>query len=401
MAARRWSRAQVENLVRGRTLYLRDVNAATAEGPAWLRAAAGEVSALDSAQCLAVTHPEDQSELYGSFIASVERPGELCGAHLRIFLDGRWSHHEIQWLNLLDHPDVGVNLCVEWEVTGPPVATPEGVEASGYHHEGNWVLLDLDAGAVITAVTGRLTATLGYDAPDVIGRPASNFLHPDSVGPAVVHWLALRDDPGGARPTLRRWVRGDGSEVVLESAYLNAGGTPDGGVRLLLHDVTDRLRDEEELTRSRHELEALADELGELADDVARLADEVPFPVFRCDAHGTVRFHNARWAERVPATVTSLHELIDAAGAQSLEAALAVPRAGGEPTVGVRAADGIEVWRLHLQRTLGADEDDIVGAVEDVTATVELRQQAEHDPLTALASRALTEQRLAHAVATD
>jgi diguanylate cyclase (GGDEF)-like protein/PAS domain S-box-containing protein len=340
----------------------------------------------------------------------VERPGELCSAHLRIFLDDHWGHHEIHWLNLLDDPDVGVNLCVEYEVPGPAFPAPDGIDPTGHHNEANWVLLDVDASGQITDVTGQPSGTLGYEPGELIGRSTTDFLHPDSVGAAALNWLALKDDPTAARPTLRRWLRRDGTDVVLETSYLNPGEADDGGMRLILHDVADRLRDEEALDRSRRELEDLADELGELGDDVALLADEVPLPVFRCDAQGSVRFHNSRWAEVVPATVTHLHELIDASGAEPLADALVTALAGTDTVVEVPAADGTRVLRLHLQRTLGAADggtapfppvDDIVGAVEDVTATVELRQRAEHDPLTGLASRALTEQRLAHALAAD
>jgi hypothetical protein len=232
MAARRWRRAEIEDLVRDRTLYVRDRFGSIADGPAWLRAAAGRISPLDSAQCLGVTHPEDQGDLFGSYVASLERPGELCDTHLRIFLDEHWGHHEIHWLNLLDDPDVGVNICVEYEVPGPAFPAPGEQGATGRHDEANWVLLDVDGAGVITAVTGEPSGTVGHGAEELHGRSVIDFLHADSVGPASLHWLAVKDEPGTARASLRRWVRNDGTDIVLETSYLNPGETPDGAMRL-------------------------------------------------------------------------------------------------------------------------------------------------------------------------
>jgi diguanylate cyclase (GGDEF)-like protein/PAS domain S-box-containing protein len=272
-------------------------------------------------------------------------------------------------------------------------------DASDVPHDTNWLLLELDSGGVVRSVTGQAAGMLGYEPADLIGQFATAFIHPAAIGEAVITFLTCQEKPG-AFTTQGRWVRRDGTDLALETSFLNPGETVDGGMLVILHDIADRVRDEQELEDSQRELEELDDELGELAEDLALLAEEVPFPVFRGDVHGTVRFHNARWTDVVPPTVTDLHQLIESESVAELDAALASAHAGTDTVIEVRAA-GDRIWRLHLQRITGTGEDGLVGTIEDITATVELRQRAEHDALTGLAGRALAELRLAHAVTDD
>lgn len=398
-----WPRDALRELVRDRCTYLRDTHAGGLALPDWLREAAGEEGTRSSHEATARTHPADRDALIDGFFRSMTSPGVLCPVRLRVQLDGEWSHRELVWLNQIDNDDVQGILGVERVVPGPEIVDPGDGDA-GEHASSAWMLLELEETGLISSVRGRVTDLLGYAPEELRGEPPTRFLHPDSIGGSVALWLEIHGTPGATASSRRRWLRKDGSEIWLESSYLNLG--PDDGPRVLsvVWDITERMAGEQELEASRSEYQRLAAEHRALADDFRLLADQVPSAVFRCAPDGMVLFHNARWEELVPSGSTGarLHDVVHEDDHPAVDAALeevALLRGEVDPFE-VRGRDGRRAWRLVLRSVAmsGSELHGAVGSIEDVTATVSLRQRAELDPLTGLLNRSSLEDRLAELV---
>jgi diguanylate cyclase (GGDEF)-like protein/PAS domain S-box-containing protein len=386
--------------VRNGRAYLRDGHAADLRLPGWLRDAAGAVGTMNSHEATDCTHPEDRDALVAAFLQSVASPGVLCQVHLRMRLDGEWSHRELIWLNQLDNPDLRGILCVERSVTGPAIVDP-GHGDEGEHDSTGWMLLELDDAGIIVGARGGVTDLLGYEPDELCGKPPTRFVHHDAIGDSVALWISLRATTGATASSRRRWVRKDGTEVWLESSYLHLGPEDGSKVLSVVWDITQRLAGERELEASRAQHERLAAEHEALATEFRMLADQVPAVVFRCTLHGDVLFHNARWNELLPSgsTGSRLHDVVHPDDHRRLDDALQEVGVHGNE-VGdfeVLDRDGRRAWRLSLRslRAGGAEHRGIVGSMEDVTATVSLRQRAELDPLTGLLNRASLEDRLA------
>lgn len=414
MTGASWSRSELCELVRGRMIYVRDEHGDNLPVPGWLAACAAAVDTRNSTQAIATLHPDDRVTGINAFLEAVAAPGELRTMQVRKKEDGVWGHHRGDWLNLVHHPDVGGVLYAQQRVEGPPIDPPFEGDA-GEHDEARWMILGLDDSGAIAEVSGPAERLLGYRAAEIVGRAPTDFLHSDCVAESVTLWLDLRRTPGATSSSRRRWIRKDGTEVWLESSYLNQEEenalTP---VVVVVWDISERMAQERELDESRAGFRRLADEMRELAaenealaSDFRLLADEVPSAVFRCDEHGRVDFHNSRWQDVVGGGADDgrLHSVVHPDDHAQLESTLreVSAGAGARQTFEVRQADGIGSWRVTL-RSVRADDQHrraVVGSLDDVTATVELRHRAERDVLTGLFNRAALVERLSRALLED
>jgi diguanylate cyclase (GGDEF)-like protein/PAS domain S-box-containing protein len=395
---RRWSRVELRTFVSGRLVHLRDREARELPVPAWLAEAAGEVGTRPSAERLAATHTEDRSRTIAGLFEALERPGEVVEVDVRIEEDDGWTHERINWLNLLDHPDIGAFLYTAERVPGPPIVLPVEDGDLGEGDETGWLLAHLDAGALVTSVEGRCLELTGYSADELIGHTLLEFVHPDSLADSLLLWLDMRLRPGAVRTTRRCWIRRGGSELWVESSYVNRmGDDGSGDVLVITWDISARRAQEAALEQSREDLRSLA-------DDFRMLADEVPAGVFRCDADGVVDFHNARWTELVGGA-TRVHDAFHPDHWPVLDAELRrLLTAPGDDRTNLElgAADCRRVLAL-TSRAVGGGGDrarqHVVGAVNDVTDQVALRRSATHDVLTGLLNRQAIEERLARALA--
>ena len=394
-----WTRAALRGLVQDHPIYLRDAHAGEVEIPTWLAEVAGDVGLEDSQEALEQIHPEDRSAVIEAFLQALARPGVLIPATARRRLrDGVYRPYDLVWVNLLSHPDVGGILAVESHATGEVVEAPVRGDA-GEHTAAMWMILHLDDAGAIVEARGQVEALLGYGSDELLGHPPTHFIHPDSVADSIGLWLGLRSGTGGTATSRRRWLRKGGEEIWLESNYLSEEDE-EGRPRILVvvRDITARLAEERELEESRARSDALAEEMRSLAADnealaadFRALADEVPSAVFRCDLDGRVVMHNSRWEEIVAHAGARLHDVVDPDVHIELDTALATVGAGrGERlTLEVPSPDGLRSWRITL-RSLhpgGVGRRAVVGSLEDVTATVTLRRQAERDGLTGLLNR--------------
>ncbi|MDY7105295.1 MAG: diguanylate cyclase [Actinomycetota bacterium] len=406
MSTAGWTRAALQDLVRGRIVYLRDEHGAAVAVPPWLRDAAAEIGEAGSQAAVDSVHPEDRTAIVRVFLECINQPGELHTSQGRMNLGGSWGHYRCAWLNRLDDPDVGGVLCVLELVDGPPITPPE-LGDPGEHDAVNWMILALDDNGLITDVNGRSTEMLGYSREELVGRAPVELLHPDSVGDSIGLWIRLRQAPGTTASSRRRWLRRDGEEIWLESSYL-VQPAADGGTSVLVvvWDITQRLAEERELEESRSRFRRLAHENEALAADFRLLADELPAAVFRCDEAGRVLFHNAHWGDLITGgDEDRLHDVVHPGDRAAIDAALVAATSEGRDrhAVEVRSLDGSRVWRVTLRSVSAATSDhrSVVGSIDDLTDTVALRVRAEHDPLTDLLNRASIEERLGAAIAED
>ena len=392
MATNVWSRAALCELVHGHLVVMRDASAANLPVPKWLADASLGVIDADSADSIAATYPADRPVLIDLFGRSLEQPGELQRARLRMKASNRWIHGEITWLNLLGTDDLDGMICLVRPVGGPPITPPEEAEA-GDHDTTHWMVMTLADSGAIVSVEGRLRDMLGYEPGEVIGRRPTEFLPVESASDSVKLWLELRMRPGNVNTSRRPWLRKDGTSIWLEASYLNREQDGDAPVTAVVWDITERLAQEQVL----HQREA---EVRALAEDFRLLADEVPAAVFRCAVDGTVEFHNARWAELLKGcdSITRLHDLVAALDWPVLNDMLwrlALAPRTEQRTAELRGSDGTSAWRLSL-RSMGEVQTgprSFVGSLSEVSDTLRLRREARQDPLTGLLNRqGLTEQ---------
>ena len=375
-----WSRSQLCEWVRGKHLYARDGQAANAAAPEWLvEASAGLGPAEDSAEVMERTYPDDRNVVITTFIDALDRPGEVASGRIRaqdIEVHGRWTTVQIEWLNLIDDPDVGCLLCAMVEVGAGALPAPL-LGQTGAFENTRWMVLELQASGVIRSVDGKVREIIGRQPDELVGRHLGEFIHPDALADGVANWVAMVATVGGTSTARRPWLTKDGGHVWLEGSYLNRGHD---SVLAVVWDIAGKLKQEQELA--------------DLTAQFQVLADEVPAAVFRCDLEGNVLFHNARWASLVEGrpAFTRLHDLVADQDRDRLSAsfaALAADQQGERRAIDVASGDGTAVWRVALRPTgeLGTGRVTVVGSVEDVTASVRWQSEARHDALTGVLNR--------------
>ena len=118
------------------------------------------------------------------------------------------------------------------------------------------MLTSLGPGArrVVVRANATVAQMLGCEVADILGRPASSWMHPDDVPASLAHvadLVAGRTDPA---PAERRFIRLDGQVVhaQLTSALLDDSSS--GGPYILTHvvDVTAQRAHRQELERLAH-----------------------------------------------------------------------------------------------------------------------------------------------------
>jgi PAS domain S-box-containing protein len=133
---------------------------------------------------------------------------------------------------------------------------------------------ELDTDGVVRAVNRAECALLGYQASEMVGRPIWDFM---AEAEAETSREAIRRKLSGGRPLkphVRRFLRRDGSEALLElhdTLSRNAAGDV-VGIRSALLDITERERAKEALQMSEARLRLLSQAL-ECVDDCISITD--------------------------------------------------------------------------------------------------------------------------------
>jgi diguanylate cyclase (GGDEF)-like protein/PAS domain S-box-containing protein len=414
--ARRWTREELIELARGHYVGARDLRALEVPPPAWLVEPSLGLWPYDSAASVAQTHTDDREALIQAFVDCSSRPAEQVTVRTRGRSFGYWHHSQTTWLNLVDQDDVGLLLFFTRPVDGPPIDIPED-ERVGEHAPTKWMLWTLSPTGDILAAEGASLELLGYEPHELVGMASRVFLPPETVAEGLAMWLNLVAEPGATATNRRIWARRDGSRIWLDDAFLmRRDENGKSSVLMVAWDASVRraqeaaLRDQQaQLVAREAEKSALAAQMQALANDFQVLADEVPAAVFRCDAAGTVQFHNARWAELVGDRdgVTRLHDIVHPADHLALNCALSeVVNAGTSLRRSIEVAGDARdrFWRVSLRGAGDRDGDrgdHLVGSIEDVSVTVRLRQEAHHDGLTGVLNRTGLDALLADALSVD
>lgn len=121
----------------------------------------------------------------------------------------------------------------------------------------NEIVFVLDEHAVITYISPNIESVSGYSAPDVIGRPYIEFVHPDDR--AGRQDLFGKVIAGSSLSTEYRFLTRDGDVVWMKSS--NTPVVKDGriiGVQGILTDITDLKKIEEELHAALYKLDLLS-----------------------------------------------------------------------------------------------------------------------------------------------
>lgn len=239
---------------------------------------------------------------------------------------------------------------------------------------------------------------LGWDPVELIGRNATELLHPDDVAGCAEAAARLERGHEVYRLDLRlRHLAGHHERMVLTARDLAADPVV-GGIVVTLRNDERKAEVERELDRNRRVSAAVLRDLHE--------------PVIAADANGAVRLINtaARRLFGVEADAIAAEiEIGDLALADRdgipvpvAEHPLAPGRIVSEETteLQVDTADGVRVVVAHAQRVCSEDDDlGVVLVLDDVTdalaADAELTRLALHDQLTGLANRRQLQERLA------
>jgi len=132
----------------------------------------------------------------------------------------------------------------------------------------------------------------------------------------------------------------------------------------------------------------------------------VPAAVFRADEDQRVTFGNERWTQLAGADPAHrrLRDFVHRDDRDRFDQEIGdLVESPGPASAGieVRSRDGSHVYLITCRCVSDVvnDHRSLVGAVTDITDTVELRARAERDPLTGLHNRVAIEERLAQALA--
>jgi diguanylate cyclase (GGDEF)-like protein/PAS domain S-box-containing protein len=266
------------------------------------------------------------------------------------------------------------------------------VAASG--SEAGSVRIDRDANALVIAIGEEITNVLGWPPEALLGRPSTEFIHPDDQPSAVAAWLEMVDSPGEARTWQGRYRTADGAWKWVECVNVNMLGDHENPmVQTTMRAVAG-------------EQVSLAEELRVRKQLFSQLSDAMPVGMFQIDRDKTITFANDRLYTILgyspTATVDGQFSIIVEDDRSLLESAI-------DAVFDDEAVDDIE---LRFSRYVGDTTDNervcalsmrpltdwsgdvtgAVGCVSDVTAQVDLRRQLENrantDELTSCLSRA-------------
>jgi diguanylate cyclase (GGDEF)-like protein/PAS domain S-box-containing protein len=347
-------------------------------------------------------HPDDLPLALVSMVSMQDKDrGSLL--ELRVRSADGWRLAEVRGMTLGDRLLLVVRDLTErrrWEV-----ARDENARFRSLTQNATTITMLLTDEGVVRASSGGLTRLLGLDQEWLEGRPISDLV--DSPDHAVLQQAlldvldTLGDEPARVTVDLRlRTVSREWVPFAITFTNLLADPTVEG-ILVTGHDVTDRVRTEQELRASNS---VLAATLESTADGILVV-----------DLEGHISSWNRRFAEmwRFDASAFEqgeIEHLMSGAFAQLCDPAAVVARVQ-ELAVEVEAeshdiiefVDGRVFERDSLPQRIDGQVVGRVWSFRDMTEQrllqEELAHQAFHDPLTGLANQALFRDRVTVAAA--
>lgn len=256
-----------------------------------------------------------------------------------------------------------------------------------------------DEAALIASVDDSISAVLGWTPDQLIGRPSTDFVHPEDQPSAISMWFAMLSAPGDPRVWRGRYQGADGNWIWVETVNVNRLDDPTAPFvfSTMTRIAGDQVSAEEEL-RARTEL-------------LSRLSDALPVGLFQIDTEHKITFTNDQLytitgcppAATVPAqfaTVATedlalLDGVLSAVLANQLpddiELRLRLPPNRDESA---QETERVCVLTMRPLTDSAGDVSGAIGCLSDVTERVQLRDELEIrasvDPLTACLNRATT-----------
>jgi diguanylate cyclase (GGDEF)-like protein/PAS domain S-box-containing protein len=236
-----------------------------------------------------------------------------------------------------------------------------------------------NAAAVMTTVDDVMFHVLGWRPDQLVGRPSTDFIHPEDQVSAVGAWFAMLNAPGETRVWRGRYQGADGTWKWVESVNVNRLDDPENPLVYSTMSLVaaEQVGFEEEL-RARRQL-------------LSRLSDAIPVGLFQIDADRQVTFTNDRFHTIVgcppAATIEAQFAAVVPADLVLLDAVLAA-------VLGNQKVDDIDL-RLHPSTTDPTGSERVcelairpltdssgrvsgaIGCLSDITERVQLRHQLE------------------------
>lgn len=204
--------------------------------------------------------PESLPRARSAFAQVLERPDEPVQAELRVVRsDGGMTDLEGVAVNRLHDPDVGGIVVTVRDVTERKRATLALEQSERRFRkliQGStdaFILVDANGNELFRSDSAEKIT--GYSAAEMLGKPATSYIHPDSLPAARIALAEALANPGNAAMLEARFIRRDGVVVDLEAAGRNLLDDPDvGGIVMTVRDVSERKRTEEALRQGESRL---------------------------------------------------------------------------------------------------------------------------------------------------
>jgi diguanylate cyclase (GGDEF)-like protein/PAS domain S-box-containing protein len=256
-----------------------------------------------------------------------------------------------------------------------------------------------DEAALIASVDDSISEVLGWQPDHLIGKPSTDFIHPEDQPSAIAAWFAMLSAPGEPRVWRGRYRASDGSWRWVETVNVNRLDDP--GAPFVFSTMTriavDQVSAEEELRARTQLLSRLSDALpvGLFQIDADRkitFTNDQLYTITGCPPSATVRAQLATVAtEDLPLLEDVLSAVLANQPADDVELRLQLLQDGD-----VRSREVERVCVLTMRPLTGStgDVSGAIGCLSDVTERVQLRRELEVrasvDPLTACLNRATT-----------
>lgn len=119
--------------------------------------------------------------------------------------------------------------------------------------QGPSVTITRDAAAVIRSVGEEMTEVLGWRPDQLVGRPSTEFVHPEDQPNAIVAWFKMIEAPGEAHNWQGRYRTPKGEWKWIECINVNRlDDTDDPVVVTTMRQITvDKVSLAEELRREK------------------------------------------------------------------------------------------------------------------------------------------------------